>query len=340
MSTPAASVYYLTAPRTLMAREEGIDTSLLPPDAVAARTQVSVISPGTEVAAFVGDSPLRPGKTYPRLVGYCNVAEVIAVGTAVEDIHPGDRIATGQSHRSAFVCPRSKVLARLAPGVDPVAAATTYFFCLGRHALLRSGARSGTRVAVLGLGAVGLSAVAVARNAGCRVAAISDQPSLREKALRFGADIAIEKGDRSLSETFAGSAADAQADIIVTTSNRWPDWQIALNIAREGGTIAVLGFPGRTTGPPSFNPLTSRYLYDSQLTIIGCGKMIEEPVGPDDVPLSLHHIYAQMLGLIVEGRLPGADLVSGTVPWQDLESAYRRLSNREPGLVTLALDWR
>jgi threonine dehydrogenase-like Zn-dependent dehydrogenase len=326
-----ASVYRLESPGRLVLDEESLDISSLPADGVAARTLTSVISPGTETAAFAGAPPLRPGKAYPRLVGYCNVAEVVAVGREVTDVKPGDRIATERSHRSAFVCPRARVLARLAPDADAAAAATTYLFCLGQHALLRADARSETNVAVVGLGAVGLAAVAVARTAGCRVVAFSDQPFLRDKALRFGAHAAVGKDE---------GGAGAGIDVVVTTSNRWSDWRLALDIARAGGTIAVLGFPGRTEGLPPFNPLASQYLYDKQLSVIACGKMVEAPVAPHEVPFTLHRIYAHLLGLIGEGRLPGAELVSEVIPWRELESAYRRLSAREPGLVTLALDWR
>lgn len=336
----ATSVYHLEAPGRLVVREELLDLSSLDADAIAARTLVSVVSPGTETAAFAGAPPLRPGKAYPRLVGYCNVAEIVAVGTEVKDLEPGDRVATGQSHRSAFACPRAQVLAKLAPATDAVAAATSYIYCLGHHALLRAEARAESRVAVLGLGAIGLAAVAAARHAGCRVAAVSGQPALRDKALGFGADIAVGKEEPGPAAALAAWSGGAGADIVVTTSNRWSDWRHALDIAGAGATIAVLGFPGRSEGPPPFNPLDPRYFYDKRLTVIACGEMLETPATPAEHPLSLHHVYSHVLGLVAAGRLPGAALVSETVPWRNLEAAYLRLARREPGLVTVALDWR
>lgn len=61
-------------------------------DQVFARTLYSAISPGTEIAAFLGCPPLRPGKLCPRVVGYCNVAEVLAIGAGVTLCRTGDTI--------------------------------------------------------------------------------------------------------------------------------------------------------------------------------------------------------------------------------------------------------
>src|SRR5688572_21668827 len=57
-------------------RELEFQDVLLPPDItedqLLARTEFSAVSLGTEMAAYSGEPPLRPGIIYPRLVGYCN----------------------------------------------------------------------------------------------------------------------------------------------------------------------------------------------------------------------------------------------------------------------------
>src|SRR5689334_8047017 len=110
-----SAVYELTGPRNLVIRSSTLDLMGLNETQIAGKTLVSVLSPGTELAAYRGDPPLRPGNPYPRLVGYCNVASVLAAGSAVSDLRPGDRVITFQSHRSAFICAASEVVARVPP---------------------------------------------------------------------------------------------------------------------------------------------------------------------------------------------------------------------------------
>ena len=83
-----AVVYELEAPGRLVAREHDVDERLGPND-VLGETEVSAISTGTELAAWCGKPPLRPSRAYPRLVGYCNLAIVTAVGSAVSSIARG-----------------------------------------------------------------------------------------------------------------------------------------------------------------------------------------------------------------------------------------------------------
>ena len=109
----------LAAPGKLEFRTDELATGGLGPRDIVAVTRTSVISPGTEVGAFVGLPPLRPGVTYPRLVGYCNLAEVIAAGPEVKHAAVGKRILTFESHRSAFRAAEDTVVAVVSDDVTP-----------------------------------------------------------------------------------------------------------------------------------------------------------------------------------------------------------------------------
>src|SRR5438045_3486196 len=97
-------LYELQSPGLLMKKEVELDDRNLGPSHVLAETRYSVVSTGTEIAAWLGKPPLRPSKAYPRPVGYCNLARVLGVGSAISDVSPGDHILTHQSHRTAFIC--------------------------------------------------------------------------------------------------------------------------------------------------------------------------------------------------------------------------------------------
>jgi threonine dehydrogenase-like Zn-dependent dehydrogenase len=340
MAKLISDIYELAGPHQLVLRQETIDLDDLKPNEVAARTVVSVLSPGTELAAYVGAPPLRPIKVYPRVNGYCNVAEVVAVGAAVEGVRTGDQISTHQSHRSAFRCDAGRINAVLSSQDDAIAQATLYLWHLGYYPLIRGGVQAGHNVAILGLGTLGLTAVAMSKLAGCNVVAYSDRAIARQKALEFGADLVLAKADMAISQKKLREVTNGVGvDLIIFTSNSWEDWEFALQTARDGGAIAVLGFPGRGLGSPEFNPLGSQHLYDKELTIISCGNPPACDVSPRDLRFTLKRNYAYLSSIIRQQRIPATAIVSDVVDWRELNRVYRRLEQREDGLMTVALKW-
>lgn len=324
-----SNTYWLTGPRALECRSED-----LPHEPVAghfaATTLYTAVSPGTELAAFRGDPPLRPMKVYPRLVGYCNVARVVVCGEGVANLQPGDLVLSGQSHRSHFHAPARDIWMKIPPDTDLVAASTTYLFHLGYAALLRGDYTPGHRVAVVGLGPLGLMTTALLGAFGSPCDVYSDQESARACALRFGARAAYAK---------EAAPDDGNADLVVSTSNRWPDWELSLKLARPGGTVVVLGFPGRGQPPPTFNPLDSRYLYDRQLTIRAAGYVPDAEVSAQDIRFTLKRNCAYLGEMIRAGRLPGRACVSEVARWDRLAELYARMCDSRGAFVTAVLDW-
>lgn len=320
--TIAARVAQLVAPKQLVFEELTLDPARLAPGEVLAETICSAISVGTEMAAYLGEPPLRPGPVYPRLVGYCNVAEVLAVGASVNGLAAGQRILTLQSHRSAFICAQDQVVLALPREADCHLAATTYLFHIGYDALLKGGFDGGQPVAVIGLGTLGIAAVALAASLGAQVTAFSDQAPALALAREVGA---IDARSKSV------PAGAASAGLVILTSNKWADWRLALNLARSRGALCVLGFPGRGQPAPDFNPLDSQFFYDRQLRILACGKAPEADVRRN---------CAFLLERILSGRLPARRLIDEVRPWHELGAVYEALARRQSGQLTRILQWR
>lgn len=332
MSTTITSkIARLLGPKQLVFEEQVLNAENLGPQEVLAETICSAISPGTELAAYLGEPPLRPGPIYPRVVGYCNVAEVKAVGSEVKAYQPGDRILSFQSHRSAFICPAEKIVLKLPPDADAELASTTYLFHLGYNALLKGGFTPGHQVSVVGLGMLGLGAVALAASSGGPVTAYSGQADARALALELGATKACTKAEAPSSGT---------ADLVISTSNRWDDWLLCLQLARKEGTIAVLGFPGRGQSPAPFNPLDSQYFYDKQLRLIACGMSPDLPVAPHELRFTVKRNCEFLLGQILAGKLPAAKLISGRHNWSELPESYETMSTSKTTRLTSILLWK
>lgn len=330
-----ARIAVLEQPRRLVFKQERLDPSSLKEGQLLCETLVTAISPGTEVAAYLGAPPLRPGVIYPRFVGYCNIARVLQASPG-SGFGAGDRILTFASHRSHFVIAADDVLAKLSSTLRSEDAVCAYLFHLGYNAVLGADIRAGSSVVVVGLGVLGLTSVAISALAGARVYGISDHARPRELGRTMGAAGCF---DRSQLPDLMEAIGVDRANAVITTSNSWADWRTALECAGNRGTIAVLGFPGRGQESAPFNPLDSAHFYTRQLRIVAAGMSPQRPDGRGFQPFNERDNLKRILAWISEGALKPSLLVSGEVSADDLDQAYQRLVRRDGAPLTYLLRW-
>jgi threonine dehydrogenase-like Zn-dependent dehydrogenase len=116
--------------------------------------------------------------------------------------------------------------------------------CTGHHAAVSAGVASGSVVAVVGDGAVGLSAVlASARLGAARIIALSRNPVRQELARSFGAtdilDARGEAANAAVLELTSGIGVDAAVECVGTGQSV----ATAFAIARPGSTVGIVGAP-------------------------------------------------------------------------------------------------
>ena len=117
----------------------------------------------------------------------------------------------------------------------------------GHHAAVSAGVQRGDTVAVVGDGAVGLSAVLASKRLGAeRVIALSRHPDRQRLARQFGAsDIVDSRGEEAneaVLELTGGIGVDAALECVGTQQSI----ETASAIARPGSTIGVVGVPHGT----------------------------------------------------------------------------------------------
>jgi NADPH:quinone reductase-like Zn-dependent oxidoreductase len=332
-----AKVFELTGPRQLILNPSPLDDETLQDGELLAQTIVSAISPGTEMAAYIGAPPLRPGKVYPRLVGYCNVARILKSRST--RYASGDLILTNQSHRSHFIIGDLKVLGTVSPAVSPEKAAMTYLYQLGYNALWKGGFFPGYSVAVIGLGVIGLGTVELASKFGGEVAAFSNQKEASNLASQLGARETHVKKFSSFAEGHSIFLKD-KFDLTILTTAEWSDFSLAAQITRREGTISVVGFPGRGLPNPPDNPLDTQYFYDSQLRLVyaGLGPQADAPLWESRFSTKRNCKY--LLDRITEQRLDAAALFGTAVSFERLEDCYIEFGARQPSTPpTFVLNW-
>ncbi len=139
------------------------------------------------------------------------------------------------------------------------------------HAIERAGVRHGDTVVVQGTGAVGLSAIALARLAGAtRVFAIGAPADRLELARAMGADEVFDLTATTTTERIAAvrdlTAGDG-ADIVIEAAGSARAIEEGLDLARNGGTYVIAGHY-TNAGPSTIN--AHEQINRKHLDIRGC----------------------------------------------------------------------
>lgn len=182
--------------------------------------------------------PMEPGA-----LGHEGWGHVEAVGREVIGLAEGDRVAmlSGNAYASHDVAPASHVVRLPAeieglpfPG-EPLGCAVNIF--------KRSGIRPGDTVVIVGIGFLGALLTQIAVGRGARVLAVSRRPTSREFALRFGAEAALEMGERwQVRDHIAELTQGVMADVVVEAVGNQAALDLASDLARERGRLVIAGY--------------------------------------------------------------------------------------------------
>lgn len=302
------------------------------PTQVLIRTRVSLISPGTERAFFLG----LPNTTdnYPQPAGYCNVGEVVTCGSEVSNWQPGERVATN-GHHAAYVLVDA---ARCHRVPDELGDEEATFFNLASIAL--QGVRKarielGESVAVLGAGLIGLLALQLARLQGALPTISIDQETERlAYARRSGADLLLTTGENLLAQLHQQNHGEGAAVVIEATGH--PDAILtALDCARPLGRIVLLGSTRGETNHVNFY----RDVHKKGLTLIGAHNNIRPKQESSPGFWSDQDDCRVALALLAHKRLDVQPYITHRFPWTDAPAAYEILRSWDRSALGLILDW-
>jgi threonine dehydrogenase-like Zn-dependent dehydrogenase len=244
-----------------------------PTDAIVRVVRAAVC--GSDLWFYRGESPFEPGP-----IGHEFIGVVEDVGSEVRNVAKGDFVISPFAF-SDGTCPHCRhgvTTACVAGGVYPqngdggqgealrvpladgtlvrvpgsghseemMASLLTLsdVMATGHHAAVYAGVKHGDVVAVVGDGAVGLSAVLASARLGAeRIIALSRHPARQELARAFGAtDILAERGDdavEAIKEMTRGVGVDAALECVGTGQSM----ATAIGIARPGSVVGYVGVP-------------------------------------------------------------------------------------------------
>jgi threonine dehydrogenase-like Zn-dependent dehydrogenase len=361
------------APKTPVLR--AYDEPGLGPTDIRIRAELASPKHGTELVGYrndpVASRPYDPawGAVMPRppeeaLAGFPRPLGNMAVGIVTETGPDVTRFAVGDRVFGHFPIRETLTVdqARADPLPDGLSAEAA--LCLDpvvmALAMRDAGIRIGDRVAVFGLGAIGLVAVQLARLAGAaQVIAVDPIANRRELARSFGADVALDPteggGDAGLAirELTRDDAVAAEpepgrrltggytekptqrtqlgVDVAIEASGSIAALHQAIRATRFGGTVCVISFYGRdATGL-----LLGEEFHINRLTLVSARA---ESLPMRDAPgWTLARMVRLGLDWLVEGRIRTDGILSPIVPFAESAGAYREIDEHPERSIKLGI---
>jgi L-iditol 2-dehydrogenase len=178
------------------------------------------------------------------------------------------------------------------------------------HALLLSGVQIGDTIAVLGCGATGLLLIEAAVAQGVRVLAHDKFPDKLEMARRMGA-VVIDNGDT------AQVWRDNNVTTVFECAGATVTVELALSAAPRGSQVVLIGL---SSTPASFVPLR---LVREGIRVIG-SLIYDHPAD-----------FARVIGLVGQGTLRPAQIVTDTLPFEEIDRALQLACTGQSGKVVV-----
>jgi len=301
-----------------------------PGDAVVRVHRVGIC--GTDFGGFLGKMPFF---SYPRIPGHELGVEVVAIGTGVTNVSPGDRCsvepylncqkchACRRGHANCcqhnqtlgvhcdggltrlYTVPARKLHRSMSLEFDQLALVET--LAIGRHAVERANPAAGETVLVIGAGPIGLSVIEFAKISGARTVVMD----MNAHRLAFVRDVMgvpetiLAKGDASDVEALAALTGGDLAESVIDATGSNRSMSRALEFCAFAGRLVYVGI---TQAELTF--LHAPVLHRRELSILASRNAL-----PGD--------FTEIISLIEGGRI-------NTAPWITHRSDFDSMAGRFP----------
>jgi len=274
----------------------------------------------------------------PTPLGYSSAGIVVEVGKNVHKFAVGDRVAcigAGYASHAEYIAVPEHLCSRIPEGVGFDEASFGMLGIIALHGIRTANLTFGERVAVIGLGLLGLLTVQMLKAYGCVVVGFDIDPTKVELSKNLGIDLAVTDVEefKNIAEKYTeGYGADA---VIITAATKSEEpIHLAVELARFRGRIVVVGVadihPNRNemwhkeveiivskaAGPGSLDPL-----YEN--------KGIDYPLGY--IRWTENRNLQEFLRLISERRLNLERLITHRVSIKESLTLYDNMLNNKGG---------
>ncbi len=322
------------------------DAAIQDPTDVVVHVDTTTIC-GTDLHILAGDVP---AVTEGRILGHEAVGTITAVGDAISSFKVGDRVlvpAITRCGRCEY-CQRNMpshcqtvggigwIFGHLIDGTQaesvrvPYADTSLYHLPEGvsdekaifladslptgyEVGVLAGGVRPGDTIAVVGAGAVGLSAILTTGLWGAaRVIAVDSNKFRLEKAVDFGATDTVEVGPNTVADVLA--LTDGLGVDVAIEAVGYPETLLSTAaMVRPGGTVANIG----VHGAPVELPMQELWIQNISITM-GLVDTVSIPT---------------LLKMVASGKIPSEKMGTHTFTFDQMDEAYDVFKNAADNLA-------
>jgi 2-desacetyl-2-hydroxyethyl bacteriochlorophyllide A dehydrogenase len=194
--------------------------------------------------------------------------------------------------------------------VEPVAVAA--------HAVELSSPGWNNTVAVIGSGMIGQFLIQVLRSKGCgKVISVDTDPLKLEMAKNLGADYSFDPLKKNVKEEILALTGGRGADLIFEAVGIEATVLTAIDSVRKGGTVTLVGNLSPSVNIPLQSVVTRQIRLQGSCAI--CGE------------------YPAVLDMMARGEINVKPLLSAEAPLSEGAEWFRRLFNKEKGLIKVVL---
>lgn len=310
-------------------------------DQLLVKTEYSLISPGTELALYMGThagipDPNNIWAKYPFSPGYAVVGRIEAAGEGIQDFKVGDRVFAIGRHASHNVftisLPEESPVFALPDHAVAEQAIFARLAGISATALTKSKVGFGSKTVILGMGLIGQFAAQIYALMGAEVIAVDPLPGRLEAALRSGIRHVVQSDTTrplagQLTEALGGSPAD-----IVVEATGIPDMvNDALELVRPQGQVVLLGSP---RGPAQIK--TYEHIHSKGVFLTGAHEKLQWLNGYAE----RNRIIRCALDWIAGGKLITEPLLTHVLAASEAGTAYERLIHEKDQTMGVLFDWR
>ena len=182
----------------------------------------------------------------PMALGYSSAGTIIDIGSELQDFKVGNRVACaggGHAVHAEFASVPQNLMVKLTDEVDFESAAFATIGAVAMQGFRLASPQVGERIAVIGLGLLGLLTLTIARAAGCYVLGIDLNPDRVALARQLGAQAVSRKDAEEAAQAFSrGHGLDA---VLICADTKSDDpVTLAGSIARDKAKVIAIGAVG------------------------------------------------------------------------------------------------
>jgi threonine dehydrogenase-like Zn-dependent dehydrogenase len=153
----------------------------------------------------------------------------------------------------------------------------------------------------------------------CPIIAVDPSPAARDRALAFGADLALDPADPALADKVAAATRGAGIEAAFDFAGVTPVREQALSVLADGGKLVLVGLSGKPVTIADSTTFSTREL--RLLGHFGSGA----------------NAVAQLIHLTENGRLDFSRSISDVLPLDQAAEAVERLEHKKGDPIRLVL---